>query len=256
VVIDAEAQKMELLDKVPVDTTGWVKLPVQTGVDYLRLEVPKANGKKSVILIDTGSTLGIKLRPDLWQEWKSSHTNQPMTLTANYMWGPGLLVSEEMWAKKIAFGPLTLTDVPVTESSSVDLGIGGADYDATLGFAALKRLDLIVDPINGVAYLRPKNDKPPAYPQNRIGAVFLPRDQNATEWIARVLKNGPAYAAGIRDGDFLLSVDGRQIHNWHDYINIGKWVKELPAGTKISLSLKRGGKVFTASIVLKDILGP
>jgi len=254
--IDAKADMMLRFWRVPQDTTGWLKLSLQSNAPVLRLLIPKPNGKKSVIVVDTGSGKGIALRSDLWRTWRSSHADQPTTLMESYGFASGMTdVREEAWAKEIEFGPLTLTDVPIMEASSVDLGLGGEDYEATLGLTALKRLDLIVDSIHNVAYLRPKDEKPVPYKHNRLAVCFVPQDLKDTNNVAHVLKNGPGYNAGIRDGDILLKVDGRDV-NWMspDYMSPG--LEERPSGTKVTLTLKRGTKVFETSVVLNDILKP
>lgn len=149
-----------------------------------------------------------------------------------------------------------MTDVPVIEDSSVDLGLDGEDYEATLGLAALKRLDLIVDAIHGVAYLRPKSEKPTPYKHNRLAVCFVPQDLEGAKCVAHVLKSGPGYTAGVRDGDILLKVDGRKVASIGDLSSIGEKVQAQPQGTKIRLTLKRGTKVFDTSVVLNDILKP
>lgn len=161
VMIDAETQTVLQFSHVPPDARDWLKLPLQAGAPVLRLLVSNPGGKKSVVVVDTGSDSGIALRSDIWRNWRLSHTNQPATLTEKYSWGPGKTVREEAWAKEITVGPLILTDVPVVEANSVDRSMGGDSYEATLGLAALKRLDLVVDARHGVAYLHPKNDKIP-----------------------------------------------------------------------------------------------
>ena len=95
-------------------------------------------------------------------------------MNANFMWGPGITYSEELWAQEISLGTLNITEVPVTIAGADDLEIGGEDYEATMGLAALKRFDVIVDAIQGFAYLRPKKDKPLPYKHSRIGAAFVP----------------------------------------------------------------------------------
>lgn len=255
VTIDARADTMLRSWSVPRNATGWLKLSVQTGAPVLRLLVPDSTGKTSVLVIDTGDSGGISLRSDLWRKWKSSHTNQPTTLIGKYIFGPGMTVREETWAKEIGFGPLTLTDVPVVEASPVDLGLGGEGYEATLGLTALKRLDLIVDSINGVAYLHPKNGKPPRYKHNRLAVCFAPQDLKSTNLVAQVLKDGPGYKAGIRDGDILLAVNGHDV-SWNNVGGLSLISDTQRSGTKATLTLKRGTNVFKTRVVLKDILKP
>lgn len=255
-MIDAKAQMVQLFSAVPMDTRGWVKFGVQTNCPVLRLILPKQKGKESVLLIDTGTDTGVKLNSAEWRRWKLSHKHEPTTLADGYEPGAGINVSEEQLAKEITFGPLTLTDVPVMEANSTDVALGGKGYDATLGFAALKRVDFIVDALHNVAYLRPKNEIPPPFRHNRAGAVFAPRDSQCNDLIAHVIRDGPAYAAGIRDGDLLLEFDGRSVQNWRNEPALKQNVNERPAGTINTFTLKRGKKIFKATVVLEDILVP
>jgi hypothetical protein len=253
--INARSGIVEGLQNVPVDTNGWVKLPIETGADYLRLVLKKPDGSRAVLAVDSGADLGVKLSSKLWQEWKSTHTNSPMTLIENFNFSEGFTVSEVGWAKEISFDPLTLTEVPVMQASSVDLALGGKDFEATLGFAALKRLYLVVDGAHGVAYLHPKTEKPPPDRQNRTGAVFIPSNSKSGEWVARVITNGPAYNAGMRDGDILLKVNGTKIKTFDDLMRTAEQAWKLPSGTSIKCTVKRDKKVFELKVVLKDILG-
>jgi hypothetical protein len=255
-MIDAKAGMAVRFQSVPVDTNGWIRLPIETGADYLRLIVRKSDGSRAVLVVDSGADLGVKLNSKLWKEWKSSHTNPPTTLMANFNFSEGMVTSEEDWAKQISFGPLTLTEVPVMQASSIDLELGGTNFEATLGLAALKRLDLIVDAMNGVAYLRPKTEKAPRHKQSRTGMTFTTPDLKSSEWIARVITGSPAYNVGIRDGDMLLKVNGTKIESFDELSRMAEQVSEQPSGTAVDLTLKRGEKVFETKIVLRDISEP
>lgn len=257
-MIDGKNQIIERYPKVPLNTTDWVKLPVQTNSQYLHLILPGRNGKNSVLAIDTGSPDGVKLNPSRWRQWKSFHKNQPTTLTDIFYYGSGIVVSEVQLAGKIDVGPLVLTDVPVTKANATDVAYGTADFEATLGLAALKRVDFIVDALHNVAYLRPKNETPSPYKHNRTGAVFVPPNLQSSDLIAHVVKDSPAYAAGIRDGDLLLEIDGHSLQNWRSDPNpkINTRMSEQPAGTKMIFTLKRDKKIFRTTVVLKDILVP
>ena len=93
------------------------------------------------------------------------------------------------------------------------LGIPPTEEVASLGMAALKRLDLVVDVKRGIAYLRPKKTPapPPSNPHHGPSAASAPRDENSDDLVARVANASPAYAAGIRDGDVLLKIGERDV---------------------------------------------
>ena len=170
----------------------------------------------------------------------------------------GVVVVEESWARKLGVGSLVITDVPVTEASKTDVIFGGPNYYMTLGMAALKRLDFVVDRVTGVAYIHAKETPPPAYEHNRLGAVFAPVDLQSEDLIGHVAESGPAWEAGIRNGDVLMRIGDLDVTKWRTDPNAlhfsGFWRR--PPGTKLELTLKRGEEVFKAKVVLRQILPP
>ncbi len=258
--LDCANQSFGFLTNAPGEVSGWIKCRIRLNQPNsdLTLEVPGENGPGEIISLDSGTAYGVKLNRKRWRQWKAAHAYQRMTLIAYYTPNPGLVVSEESWADKISLGLLTLTDVPVTEANSSDVELhrsSTAQYEATLGFAALKRLDAVIDGIHGVAYLRPKNSPPLPYEYNRLGAVFVPKNLQSHDLLAHVIKDSPAFEAGIRNGDVLLKIGERDVTNWRDdpNVKIDSPFCDQPSGTKIELTLKRGGKIFRTIVTLKDI---
>src|SRR6185312_8301488 len=154
-----------------------------------------------------------------------------------------VVVGEEAWAENLSLGPMVLNNVPVHPASASDVAVGSfhSPYQATLGLTALERLDFIVDGPSRMVYVRPRTGPFQAYPYNRAGAVFIPRDprrDKQTNFVARVIEDSPAYKAGIRDGDVVTKVNGKTPTTWKDgptYLS-----STHPAGTKLDLTLKRG----------------
>jgi S1-C subfamily serine protease len=146
------------------------------------------------------------------------------------------------------------------EANPTDVALGSspqAQYQATIGLTALKRLNIIIDGNHGIAFLRSKQTPPLPYEHNRLGAVFVPPDMQSDHIIAHVIVGSPAYEAGIRDGDVLLKEGEQDVTNWRDpKIKINSPFREQPAGTKLELTLKRGDKVFKTTAVLRNILPP
>jgi hypothetical protein len=243
--IDAARLKMAFLPRLPEKVATWTKIPLPTNSDVLRLELYRGDKTNEIVQVDTGDTVGVALSPDKWREWKAMHPKQPLTLHAFYMAASGVVVKEEAWADELVLGPLILTGVPVTEASSTQMALGSPPFGASLGIAALKRLDLIVDGINGMAYLRPKTTRPPAYQHNRLGAVFLPADSQSDTSVAQVVEGSPAYEAGVRNGDVIIP--GPKPKADRD---------KAPAGTKLALTLKRGSETFKTTATLRDIVAP
>ncbi len=251
--VDALKATIQPLRRVPPETKDWLKIPIQRDAEYLRLLVPGPNGSNSVVVIDTGFPGGIRLRPVAWSAWLAAHTNAPVSLSAGFNFGPGITSGKEAWAKEFKLGPLKLTGVPVTQANAVDFMLGGDGFEATIGMAALKRMDVVIDAIKGFAYLRLRNDPPPHYELNRLGAEFLP-DKSGTNFVAQVLTNGPAFTAGIRDGDLLLKAGTNRIATFGDLVEAGLRSKKQPTGSTQTFTLRRGTNVFEAGVVLKDVM--
>jgi membrane-associated protease RseP (regulator of RpoE activity) len=230
---------------------------VLTNAEVLAVEISVPGGKAAVI-VDTGAYQGVELCPDRWREWRAMHAKQPITLNAFYFLPVGQVVKEEGWASVLSLGPMIFNDVPVMEMPATNAPVGPIPNEAILGLAALKRLEVIVDVGNGVAYVRPKNTVPSPYDHNRLGAVFVPRDLRSSDLVARVAEDSPAWKAGVRDGDLLLKVDGSAATTWRADPAVLELVQfwQRPAGSEFKLTLKRGRKTFDARVVLRDILSP
>jgi hypothetical protein len=253
-MIEARQGIVSALTTIPGDITNWTKFKILTKSGVLRLEPLKLSDRQSIIHVDTGAQNGVSLSPDQWREWKAVHTNQPMTLVAYYTPAAGLVVTEESWAQRLAIGELLLKDVPVMEADKAHIPYGSV----TLGLAALRCLDLIIDAKGGFAYLRPKGTRPPPYGHNRLGAVFTPVDLQSEDLIARVVRGSPGWEAGIRNGDVLTRIGELDVTKWRTdpaVLPLSRfWARA--AGTKIELSLRRGKEVFKTEVVLRQILSP
>jgi hypothetical protein len=251
--IDADRQALKSLDEVPQEARAWTSLRLRRKSSYLTLEIPGPHGEGG-ILIDTGSAGGVSLNPERWQAWTNAHPNRPKTLAASYSPGSGMVIGEESWSQRFSLGPLTLTDVPVTQADRSDIALGSPGYQATLGIAALRRLELVVDGKKGVVYLRPQNGRSRPYPYNRAGVVFAPRSlqgSGTNSLIAHVIEGSPAYDAGIQNGDMLVKINQQWSTNRPQLST--HLFRTLPAGTRIDLTLKRGEGTVNTTVVLRDI---
>jgi serine protease DegQ len=62
-----------------------------------------------------------------------------------------------------------------------------------------------------------------------------------------VVTDGPATAAGLKEGDLILSVDGRETK---DAVQLTKLVQQMPPGSVVHLKLKRNNADLELTVVL------
>jgi len=176
-VFDGEKHTITAVDAVPAEAQTWLKLKVHPA-NVLQLEIQLANGSTGVLLVDTGWQGGVALSNAQWKIWRNNRPfarSDQLTIT-----GPSIAETErtEAWADVLRIGPLTLTDLPVREAVEVELDLT-QDFAGSLGLYAIKRMDFIVDGINGYAYLRPKNPPGPPYYIRRPSVAdnqYVPQD--------------------------------------------------------------------------------
>jgi hypothetical protein len=255
-LFDTVGRQMRPLDKMPDDLDTWTKFRVYPFANVLLLETTRTDGSPGFVFVDTGSPYGVGLSPDNWRVWVAANAKEPRTLRTYYTPGAGEVWGEESWAHRFSIGPLAITEVPIGEAPSSTPGLATGRHIATLGMAALARLDFVLDGKHGVAYLRPKNTPPLPYNHNRLGAVFVPLIPQSEFLVAQVEPGGPAALAGIHDGDLLAYIDGRTMTNWADHPTIGVPNFDWEAGDKVYLRLLRNGGEYRVNVKLRDIIGP
>jgi hypothetical protein len=254
--MNARWGSLKAVSDSPNQAEGWLKCPIKTNSDILRLEMPVRDSPPLIMEVDTGSERGICLNARLWQEWLAKSTNHAVTLDSYYFPSVGFVVCKEGWASELHEGALNLTKVPVAEASPMELSIGGPEQcDIIIGMAALRRLDFVVDGPNQVAFLRPTKQFTPSrsYNYNRLGAAFVPRDAKSDDIVAAVLERTPAYEAGLRNGDVLLKIDGLEVEGWRTNTSVLARIW-APVGTQLELTLRRNAETFKTKVKLRDIV--
>lgn len=84
-----------------------------------------------------------------------------------------------------------------------------------------------------------------------VGAVMTQNYQTWLVEITNVYKNSPAEKAGLKEGDILLSVDGREIGN-EDLSEIVTWIKG-EKGTEVKLGVYRDGEELELTAIRDTI---
>ncbi len=254
-VLDLAENKVALVDQVPDETKNWTKYPLNLVEKVLVLQLPGADADHPAQLaIDTGNSGGVSLAPARWRDWKAAHPGPPVTYDSFYMPGSGFVAREIALADKWPLDRLTFANIIVRESNATEIGSGGPHYAATLGIAALKQLVIVIDGHEGVAYVRNRAGVPPLAAYNRLGAVFMPRDEQSNDLIAQVAPGSPAADAGLRNGDLLETINARDVSHWRTQPDFSLSQSfSQPAGTKLDLGLRRGQRTIHVTAVLREL---
>ncbi len=257
VSFDAKRQEVRVNDELPGNIGDWQKFGIAKGLQDLAFSVTYDSKTNFLIHVDTGDDGGVAIHPSRWEKLADNLTNQAYTLIASYYPATGVIVRKELWADELSVGRLTLKGVPVTVEAEEHV-LTKTNFAARVGLYALRRIDLVADDKNYVAYVRPNSNSIPPYNHNRLGAVFVPPDTQSVRLLAHVAERSPAHAAGIRDGDELLKVDRLDATKWRTDPQIMPLSRfwEQPSGTILELTLRRGDQQLQKTVILKDIIGP
>ncbi len=255
--IDWGRKMLEPVPQIPGPAAQWQRFDVYAppGQRVLALQVSESSESPKAVYIDTGSDGGVEVASALWKEIVAQHPGLSTTIAGSYGPGVGYSASSVCWLPVLKVGNLELHDVPVSEAPK---GFQQwPAYLAQIGLYGLTRLELFVDGRQNRAYVRAKQDYSKKYDYNRAGVVFLPADGQSADLLAKVLDGGPAYEAGIRNGDRLLRANGRDVAGWQTDPN--GWMSdtstfEQPAGTKVALTIMRDAHPMEVTVVLKDLL--
>ena len=199
--------------------------------------------------VDTGSRSSLTLHAPFVREHD---------LIGRYHAGPeavlGWGVGGPSRERPARFGTLHLGDLDVRgiagELFSGDKGsFANPDLGGNLGGGVLRRFTVGFDYANRKMYLAPNATFAQADAFDRSGLWLL--DDAGVLKVADVAPDSAAARAGITNDDRIVSIGGeavskRTLPEWR------KLLRETPAGTKLALEFRRGGKTQRAELVLAD----
>ena len=158
--IDATDDAIMSLPTPPQDTNGWTRLPLYQHTDVLALQLPRADGKTGVLVVDTGNPDGVSLSPARWKQWRASHPHAHGGWHFTFMPGSAPFLGRQYKADDLALGPLAWKGVVVRQAGRTERNMADSKdvFEAAIGIAALRQLNLIIDRTNHLAYVRPNPD--------------------------------------------------------------------------------------------------
>lgn len=203
------------------------------------------------LLVDTGASDAL---------WLSENSDERINLPQNHIetfLGRGL--SGDLFGVKgridgIWVGPLILPKpiVAFPNSEIIDELISSNDRNGTIGAEILRRFFVTVDYRNSRLTLRPTHKINEDFNYNMSGMeVINPMPGMPIFTIANIRENSPAYFAGLKENDQILSMNSS--HNLSLKLNDINLLLQSKENKTIKVKVLRAGEKFKTSFKLKKI---
>jgi len=230
---------------------GWQMFAIDPLASRLWMIIPMTNGPPLRIMLDTGDPGSVLVDAATWRQVRDPGRETCSLTSDSYR----LWTQDVSWVHTLSFGPLTLHDLPVSESFPND--VEQREHPVRFGLYAMRQFDMIIDGPRARIYLRPTRRPPEPMRFNNLGATFPPAPSG--DLVAHVVPGTPAARAGVLDGDILLAMDGLRTDTHPtrhaDLLFAIGIICRQPAGTVVRMQMRRGHDVLVCDATLRDILG-
>ena len=245
-MIDGRDRTVSIPEKAP-NPKRWQRWNRELRSQQLFLRLTNNGSYAGRLLFDSGAVCGLRVRPEIWSKWRSENPNAPVTLST-FRFGLGdTIVHEITWVREFQLGDMTFYDVALSPITQEEAKKGGREYLGMFGIEALRSMRVLIDRETDTIYTE---SIPPAQIHNRLGAVFVADEQNGGMLTAHLLPGTPAEEAGLRSGDILVAITGlRALEE-----NAVNQLFLQPAGTQLTLKVKREDGEIELGVQLKDLL--
>jgi len=155
----------------------------------------------------------------------------------------------------LKLGPVEVEHIAAGLSEAKAGSISDPNYDGNVGGALLKRFVVTFDYARQVMYLKRIQPTPPdvgtfdrsgLWINAQVGAV-----ENGGYAVTDVAQGSAGAAAGIAVGDVIIAIDGKPALA-DRLADTRRMLRDLSAGTKVALSLRRGGQTRAVTLILRD----
>ncbi len=249
VVLDYQHQNLTLCDAATFREDGAVPMAIDltSRQPYLQAEIEGTDGQKveASLEIDTGKIDPFSLSADFARN------------SGLFRDGPGVLAMKgvslggETQAWMIRGNTLRFGNIRLRRPL-----IGVAEEDAKragqLGYGVLSRFTITFDYPRKEVFFQPNGQLNKPFEFDHAGFILesAGADFSALQ-VFMVIGGGPAAAAGLRDGDQLLSIDGRPASAFN--LDQARAWFEREIGTK-TLTVRRGEQTLSVQIQLRPII--
>ncbi|HXS81719.1 MAG TPA: aspartyl protease family protein, partial [Methylomirabilota bacterium] len=163
----------------------------------------------------------------------------------------GSFTSEVGRLRSMSLGPYEWDDPVVVVSHATEGAFASEEFAGNIGNRILERFRVTFDYERRQIYLEPGRHYADRDHLTRAGVLLTRRAGRVG--VESVLDKSPADHAGLRPGDQVLSVDGRDIAEW-DLPEISALFDEGEVGRKVPLRVLRGGQEKQLRMKLAEVV--
>jgi membrane-associated protease RseP (regulator of RpoE activity) len=163
----------------------------------------------------------------------------------------GSFSSEVGRLRSMSLGPYEWDDPIVVVSHATEGAFASEEFAGNIGNRILERFKVTFDYEHRQVYLEPGKRYADRDHLTRAGVLLTRRSGRVG--VESVLANSPAEHAGLRTGDQVLAVDGRDIAEW-DLPQITDLLDEGEPGRKVPVRVLRGGQEKKLNLKLAEVV--
>lgn len=208
-------------------------------------------GHEGLFRLDLGSSSTVDLHtPFVREHGLTARLRHPMHIVGTGFGGE--FASTLGRLDRMEVGRHGWDDPMVTCAEAVEGAFASEDFAGNIGNRLLERFRVTLDYERRQVVLEPGARIAQRDRFTQAG-VQLVRGADGHVVVRSVLPDSPARKAGLREGDRVLRIDGRDVAEW-DAGSVEKRLEESRPGTRVTLDVQRDGRDQRVRVQLREVL--
>ncbi len=209
------------------------------------------DGHEGVFRLDLGSSSTVDLHtPFVRRHGLVARLRHPMQVTGTGFGGEFSSTLGRLGRMQV--GRYEWSDPMVTCAEAVEGAFASEEFAGNIGNRLLERFLVTLDYERRQVVLEPSARVAQRDRLTQVGAL-LAQEADGAIVVRSVLPGSPAMRAGLRTGDRVRSIDGRDIGKWNAG-EVEDRFERSPAGTKVSIEVERDGRARRVRVRLMEVL--